>query len=276
MPLFGGERKLITKKEIIVIAVAIVLTTAGIKASDSLLVSKEHDDGCGADMVFVPSATGGFCVDIYEASPGEDCLYQNNLNLNKTRINLSMENCKAVSEKGKNPWSHISRDQAALACAKAGKRLASAKEWYQAALGTPDINNSWEEEDCQVNSNWPKQPGLTGTGEKCVSSFGAFDMIGNVWEWVDGVIEDSKYLDTELPNSGFVQSLGLDDLPAVTSKSEENVDYNNDYFWINKKGARAIARGGSWVNKSEAGQYAVYSEVKSSFIGEGIGFRCVK
>jgi hypothetical protein len=268
--------KKIFRKEVVVVVVAVIITTVGIRASDSLKTKNDmSNDGCGEDMVFVPSSEGGFCIDIYEASAGEDCLYRDEYNIDKTRINLKTEKCSAASIGGAVPWRYISRDQAALACAKSGKRLATAKEWYQASLGTPDIDRGWGVDDCQVSSNWADQPGSTGSGKNCVSSVGAYDMVGNVWEWVDGTITDAKYKDTIVPGSGYVQSLGVDALPAVTDDSA-NVDYYNDYFWSNDVGVRAIARGGSWINKKDAGQYAVYAEADTAFIGNGIGFRCAK
>lgn len=179
-------------------------------------------------------------------------------------------------KKGAYPWNYISRDQAALACAKAGKRLASAKEWYQAALGTPDYKEDlWSGEDCQVDGNWREQPGTAGSGASCFSAAGAYDMIGNVWEWVDGDIIDGSYSGIDLPERGFVSALGIASLPAKT-EIKGDIDYNFDYFWIKKDGAKAIARGGSWVNREEAGQYSVYAEADADFIGKGIGFRCVK
>lgn len=269
-------KKLFFRKEVVVVVMAVVLTTVGIKASDSLK-SKNNDNnnGCPEDMVFVSSATGGFCIDIFEASASEKCAYAQEFNVDKTRANLKQSDCSAASVVGAYPWIYISKDQAALACAKAGKRLPSPKEWYLASLGTPDIERGWSADDCNVSSNWALNPGLTGSGEICVSSAGAYDMIGNIWEWVDGVVVDSKYENVELPSKGYVGGLGIDSL-AATTEERGNIDYNHDYFWIKGNGVRAIARGGNWINKSDAGQYSVYAEADTNFIGKGIGFRCAK
>jgi formylglycine-generating enzyme required for sulfatase activity len=63
--------------------------------------------------------------------------------------------------------------------------LPTDKEWLQVALGTPDKETGWDSDDCQVENNWDIQPGLAGTGKNCVSAAGAYDMIGNVWEWTN-------------------------------------------------------------------------------------------
>jgi len=262
-------------KQTIIIVVVIGITAVIVRATGDYIDSDINIDGCLEGMVFVPSSDGGFCIDIYEASAGKDCLYRDEFNADKTRVNLKTKDCIAVSEGQSIPWRYISRDQAVLACAKSGKRLATAEEWYQASLGTPDENELWEDDDCQVSNNWADQPGKSGSGENCVSSVGAYDMIGNVWEWVDGTVDNLKYEDIILPEQGHVQAMGAGALPASTA-IETNIDYNNDYFWIKNTGVRAIARGGYWNNRDEAGVYSVYAVTKPSYTGAGIGFRCVR
>jgi formylglycine-generating enzyme required for sulfatase activity len=71
---------------------------------------------------------------------------------------------------------------AAAACRNSGKRLPSNAEWQVAALGTPD---PWPQDDAanQCNLETPAVS-LTGSRAKCVSDVGAFDMVGNVIEFV--------------------------------------------------------------------------------------------
>jgi formylglycine-generating enzyme required for sulfatase activity len=275
------RKKTIGKREVIVIVAAIILTTVGIKASDNIFNSPSNlrieDKGqCPTGMVSVPSSTGDFCIDQYEASPGSDCPYSNPSDQGDTKANLDYPNCYPRSQAGAVPWRNVSQNQAALACAKAGKRLPTNKEWLQAALGTPDLDSGWGEEDCQVAENWENQPGLTGSGDRCVSSFGAFDMIGNVWEWVEGTINDGVYQGKILPNQGYINSVDEDGLPNETNTGLSDKNYNEDYFWIKTKETRAFARGGYWNNKTEAGLYSVYLVSPPSFVGTGVGFRCVK
>lgn len=270
------KKKIIGLKEIIVVVIAVVLTTLGIKASDGFFGNNDNDSGpCSVDMAFVTSPTGGFCIDKYEASPGDGCQYDEPSGQQDTRMNLNYKDCAAVSVSGKKPWRNISQNQAVLACAKAGKRLPTGKEWYQAALGTPDPNSDWQSDDCNVKKNWSDNPGPTGSGNKCISSAGVYDMIGNVWEWIDGSIVDGKINDRELPESGYIAGVDSDALPVVTG-NDKNPDYFNDYFWIKKNGVRTIARGGYWDNGEDAGQYAIYAVPDVSFVGPGVGFRCVK
>jgi len=272
---YPHKKKSFGLRELIVIVLAVVITTIGIRATDDL--KENSDEGpCPSDMIFIGSHTGGFCIDKYEASSGEDCLYDSPVNQEETRKNLDHPDCIPVSDVGKMPWRYISQNQASIACAKAGKRLPTNKEWLQASLGTPDANKGWQENDCNVNKNWKNQPGFTGSGEKCVSSFGVFDMIGNVWEWVVDTVYDGKLNGRELPPSGFI--LGVDDsaVPIETGIDKGDPNYYEDYFWVKTKGARAMARGGYWDNKEEAGQYSIYAVSPPSYTGLAIGFRCVK
>lgn len=272
--------KLVGKKEIIVIISAIVLTTVGIKASDKFFNSADEvvtpNGKCPVYMVYVVSASGNFCIDQYEASSGDNCPYLDPSGQNETRINLDSNKCQPVSKPNRIPWRYVSQDQAVLACAKAGKRLPTNEEWFAAALGTPDKLSSWTKDDCQVDNNWEEQPGKGGSGINCKSSVGAFDMIGNVWEWVTGFVEDGYFEGRELPRVGYVDGTGGTSLPTLTNNNTPNENYYYDYFFIKHNGVRGLAKGGYWNNKSDAGQYSVYAISPPSGVGQGTGFRCVK
>jgi formylglycine-generating enzyme required for sulfatase activity len=264
-------------REIIVIVTSIVLTTVGIKAADNLMNASggTGDGACPEDMVQVLSAGGSFCIDKYEASAGSGCPHASPATQTETRNNLDDASCKAVSANGALPWRNISQNQAASACAKAGKRLPSNKEWFQAAMGTPDPQSDWGIDDCNVNNNWSSQPGQTGRGSKCISAAGAHDMVGNVWEWVQGTIYNGEYENKTLPKQGYVAGLDESSLPSETADAADP-NYDEDYLYIKNVGTRGIARGGYWDNKMEAGINSAYMVSSPSFAGDGIGFRCVK
>jgi formylglycine-generating enzyme required for sulfatase activity len=266
-------------RNLLVILSAVIITAIGIKASDSLSGKNKKNGSqnfCPGDMAYVTSVGGGFCLDRYEASAGSACPYTNPEKQSDTRVNLSESTCRPESQSGFVPWRFISQDQAAMACAKAGKRLPTNQEWLQASLGTPDIKANWGEDDCQVDNNWLNQPGLSGSGKNCFSPAGVYDMIGNVWEWVDGVVSNGIFNGNQLPLSGYIDSTDGESMPGKTNPDKANENYNNDYFWVKGSGSRAIARGGYWNNKSEGGQYSVYAVNPPSFAGEGVGFRCAK
>lgn len=262
----------------------IILSTLGINAADNFGNLSDSIVGrvlggsakCPDNMVFVTSAKGGFCIDLYENSAGNKCQFANPADLNQSQSNIDGSGCLPVTQSGNSPWTNITQEQAQRVCAKAGKRLPTNSEWQAAALGTPDKNENWTADDCQVANNWTTQPGPAGSGTNCLSFIGAYDMIGNVWEWIDGAATDGEVNGRRLPADGFIQSLNMnDDLPAETGPTPNDSLYR-DYFWVKDSKTRGIIRGGYWANKSDAGQYSAYAVFAPNNFGSTIGFRCVK
>jgi formylglycine-generating enzyme required for sulfatase activity len=231
---------------------------------------------CPDDMVYVSNESKGLCIDKYESSASENCQYASPANQDETQINLNDQGCRPVSVKNAKPWTNISQTQAIIACLKAGKRLPVSEEWYLASLGTPDKNLDWTEEDCQVDGNWEDQPGLTGSAANCYSAVGASDMVGNVWEWVNGEIDNAAYKNNALPRQGYIKAMDISGLPTQTDPANPDNNYNDDYMWIKESGVRGIARGGYWSNQARAGQFSLYLASPSSYTNESVGFRCVK
>ena len=160
---------------------------------------------CPSGMV----QSGSTCVDRYEASlwkvtvpacimlikSGRElpppCLYEsvqvgiNGVDYTDAQCQFNGGGCKtifALSLPGVIPARSINYFIAAAACRNSGKRLPTNAEWQAAALGTPD---PWPQDDPanQCNLSGPSAA-LTGTRSKCVSDVGAFDMVGNVIEFV--------------------------------------------------------------------------------------------
>jgi formylglycine-generating enzyme required for sulfatase activity len=149
-------------------------------------------------------------------------------------------------------------------CAGAGKRLPTSDEWYRIALGT-------ETDTCVVDENAVRE---TGTVE-CVSSSGIHDMVGNVWEWVDATVVGKNYDDRELPPEGYVTSVDASGV-AITTATEGDILYGDDYFWSKGEGVFGMIRGGFYGSDDDAGLYAVNASVPTSFASQGVGFRCVE
>lgn len=263
----------------------VVLGSVGIDAADhrdnlsESLIGRifvgEQEGPCPADMSLVESPSGDFCVDTYEVSLSDSCPHPQPSSANESKYDIDSPKCEILSVKDAKPWTYLTANQAAMACRKDGKRLPTNREWSYAAAGTPDPSRDWTSDDCQVSANWGSQPGLTGSGARCESYAGAYDMIGNVWEWVDGSVDDGKIDGKDLPKEGFVR--GVDESDAFPSETgvEAEMLYNDDYYWLKDTKTRAIARGGYWGNKEQAGQYAHYIVSTPIDSGEAIGFRCV-
>jgi formylglycine-generating enzyme required for sulfatase activity len=84
----------------------------------------------------------------------------------------------AVSIAGVTPATNVPWPRAAAIARNSGKRLPTNQEWQVAALGTP------ENASCNIQTHDAGQTAPTGSHPGCVSDVGAFDMVGNVAEWV--------------------------------------------------------------------------------------------
>jgi hypothetical protein len=154
-------------------------------------------------------------------------------------------NFYAVSIPGVTPSAFITWLQAAAAARNSGKRLPTNQEWQAAALGTPDGA------PCIVSA---AGPGLTGTAG-CISDVGAFDMVGNLWEWVAEWVP----LSTECPGWGGFSN----DLMCLAGASTTG-------------GPGALMRGGYFNSGSFAGVLAVIGGGAPSFSDLTVGFRAAR
>ena len=107
---------------------------------------------------------------------GQDCTGLTTTNPKQDR------NIFAVSLAGVAPSAHISWFQAQQACKASRKRLPSSAEWQAAAAGTLDPGPDNNATDCNTASTLTPAP--AGSRDDCVSLVGAFDMAGNLSEWV--------------------------------------------------------------------------------------------
>lgn len=255
-----------SKITIVVVICAVVITTLGISAADMFVTNTQlanvftSSDGCDSDAVPVSVREGTVCVDKYEASPAADCPHLAPQTVFESQKNIDTVDCKAVSVEENDPWRFVSQTQAAQACALSGKKLLNNKEWYRAALGTVADN-------CVINSSGVKN------SETCVSGSGAFNMIGNVWEWTDEMVKDRIYNDDELPPSGYVSGVDADGVVLVT-ENDPQVLYGDDYYWSPESGVTGMVRGGFYGSDSDAGLYALNASVALDFTSAGVGFRC--
>lgn len=283
------QKRRIFIRSFIAVLGALILTTLAVDATDNLntfsrsiigtvvsSITPKSDSPCESDMAFVSSPRGGFCIDTYEASLGNGCPDQNPGSIEESQHDLDVRGCVPASKKDTQPWTYVSQTQAVEACARAGKHLPSNEEWFLASLGTPDKSSGWVPNDCNVASNWDgKGPGQTGTGELCKSSAGAYDMIGNVWEWTFETVRNGMLNGAELPDDGYVESVSTEGMPIETGPEPNNLFYR-DRFWIDKSQVTGVFRGGFWGSGSDAGRYTVHSAIPTSFAGEAVGFRCAK
>jgi formylglycine-generating enzyme required for sulfatase activity len=266
---------------------AMALTALVIRASDTWIPpAKELVSGagnatekgarCPNDMTFVSSSNGGFCVDRYEASPAKTCPFPDPKNQFETSGNLSDPRCLPASTEGGIPWVNIPLAQAMELCARAGKHLPGNAEWYRASLGTPDrYADETAKNDCVLSQTGAVRADRTGGHSGCISSSGAYDMVGNVWEWVDASVVNGEYEKRALPPEGYVTETDANGVAVATEKAPSEL-FHNDYFYVKPDGVVAMIRGGFWSLGERAGVNAINATIPTNFVGSAVGFRCAK
>jgi formylglycine-generating enzyme required for sulfatase activity len=162
----------------------------------------------------------------------------------------------AVSVPGVIPTACATWFQAEQACALSGKRLLTNQEWQRAAAGTPDPGTDDGSTQCNISATGA--PSNTGARSACVSKWGAFDMVGNVVEWV------AEWGDQAANCSNWSAAFGNDQTcvggPAPSASSIPG----------------GVLRGGSCYDGANAGVFAIFAVDPPYFAhdGGGFGFRC--
>ena len=168
----------------------------------------------------------------------------------------------AISESGVYPSAYITWFQAQAACMNSGKELLPNAVWQQAAQGTP-VSSSV----CATTGSGP----VTEANTSCVSSYGAINMVGNVWEWV-----------ADWGTAGAGASNTAETMIGWDGTGGAN--YNGNMYNIggNAVGPSgliegevpAVIRGSSWADGSGAGVFAFDADIAPSAVGGNVGFRC--
>jgi formylglycine-generating enzyme required for sulfatase activity len=163
----------------------------------------------------------------------------------------------AASVAGVLPASSITWFQAEQACRLVGKRLPSNQEWQAAAAGTVDPAGGVDDGATECNVSTATVPVNTGSRSSCVSKWGAFDMVGNVWERV----ADWGTLSTMCPGWGSFSDDRMCLSGASTTETVPGVPI----------------RGGDWNDGTSAGVFAIGSNnAPPSDDDNDIGFRCAR
>jgi formylglycine-generating enzyme required for sulfatase activity len=142
-----------------------------------------------------------FYIDIYEVTC-ED--YQKFVKATSHRIPPNWINGQFPNGATKQPVTGVDWDDANAYARWAGKRLPTEEEWEFAARGTDGRRypwgNEWKNEAANAANTAHRHLAEVGEHSQGASPFGAFDMVGNAWEWTASPL--TPYPGGHLPPQG--------------------------------------------------------------------------
>jgi serine/threonine-protein kinase len=185
-----------------------------------------------------------FFIDVYEVSCGE---YERFVNSAPHPPPRGWENEKCPPGMALKPVCNVTWYDAMAYAEWAGKRLPTEEEWEFAARGTDGRAYPWGEQwnERMANAGGGSTGGIANVGTfKGASPSGAYDMVGNVWEWTNSDLKPYP--------GGQLQGAPSGELKVI--------------------------RGGSWKEGPEQATttYRGYLFARTSRDYSATGFRCVK
>ena len=216
----------------------------------------------GAPMVHVPAGWFIMGSNSYDEKPRRR-VYLDGFYIDKYEVTNARFRAAGMTPKqdygskfggSSQPVVGVTWHQAKAHCEKAGKRLPTEAEWEKAARGTDGRKypwgNSWDASKLIYGHNSGSKTHPTDrTNNTHASPYGAADMAGNVWEWVQDWYDASYYQN-------------------APERNPKGVD----------AGSRRVLRGGSWDYNYFPWYFRAADRFRSDPNGwnDLIGFRCAK
>ena len=130
----------------------------------------------------------GFYIDPYEVT--------------QKKWDAVMKMNRSVFHHPEQPITHIYWREARSYCHKVGKRLPTEAEWEYAARAGSKTKYPWgdviDDDYLWYAGNSPRE--IPHVGKKKPNAWGLYDMMGNVWEWVEDWLSHEYYKNSPVKN----------------------------------------------------------------------------
>ena len=130
----------------------------------------------------------GFYIDTYEVT--------------QKKWDAVMKMNRSVFHHPEQPITHIYWREARSYCHKVGKRLPTEAEWEYAARAGSKTKFPWgdeiDDDYLWYAGNSPRE--IPHVGKKKPNAWGLYDMMGNVWEWVEDWLSHEYYKNSPVKN----------------------------------------------------------------------------
>ncbi len=171
--------------------------------------------------------------------------------------------------KPEQPVSGVNWHDANAYCSWDNKRLPTEAEWEKAARGPEGFKYPWGNELDPTKANFGRKQEHTSNVDaypEGKSPYGAYNMAGNVFEWVADWYDPNYYKHADVK----VNPMGPSD-GAFLSATGTYVDR----IAVGKK---RVIRGGSWYAPAESvtNTHRFWNDPMNNSYGVGLGFRCAR
>jgi eukaryotic-like serine/threonine-protein kinase len=202
------------------------------------------------DMVLVPAGTALIGADSHPVDVPDFYIDKTEVTARAWAEYCRTAGCSATTGDPALPATGVSYDEAAGFCQAAGKRLPTPVEWEKAARGPRGYRFPWGNAADPNRANHSGRIAAAGAYAESASPFGAVDMAGNVWEWVDRA---------GMPSAADLKLFQKQD-PSVTGSESWRAVYGGSY----SAGADKLAP--MWD----------FALIPARWADPTVGFRCAK